>query len=63
MNINFYDEPEMTEPILMPKDVNVTMKRNELTVLRYVYDDGSGDFTIYILMNDSWDIIYDMDIN
>lgn len=63
VKIDFYDQPEMITPTLTPKDVSVTMKRNELTVLRYVYDDGSGDFTIYILMNDSWDIIYDMDIN
>lgn len=63
VSVNFYDDPQRITPTLTPKDVNVTMKRNELTVLRYVYDDGSGDFTIYILMNDSWDIIYDMDIN
>lgn len=62
VNVNFYDHPERTKPTLTPKDVNITMKRNELTVLRYVYDK-SGDFTIYILMNDSWDIIYDMEIN
>lgn len=63
VSVNFYDDPQRITPTLTPKDVNVAMKRNELTVLKYVYDDGSGDFTIYILMNDSWDIIYDMDIN
>lgn len=62
VSVDFYDQPERISPILTPKDVNVTMKRNELTVLKYVYDD-SGDFTIYILINDSWDVIYDMDIN
>lgn len=60
VSVNFYDQPERTSPTLTPKDVNVTMKRNELTVLKYVYDDGKGDFIIYILMNDSWDIIYGM---
>lgn len=62
VNVNFYDNPQRTTPTLTPKDVNVTMKRNELTVLKYVYDDGKGDFTIYVLMNDAWDIIYDMGI-
>lgn len=62
VHVNFYDNPQRTTPTLTPKDVNVTMKRNELTVLKYVYDDGKGDFTIYVLMNDAWDIIYDMGI-
>lgn len=62
VSVNFYDQPERAIPTLTPEDVNVTMKRNELTVLRYVYDNG-GDFTIYILMNDTWDIIYDMGID
>ncbi len=62
VSVNFYDRPERTSPTLTPKDVNVTMKRNELTVLRYVYDDGRKDFTIYVLLNDAWDIIYDMGI-
>ena len=38
-------------------------KRNELTVLRYVYDDGTGDFTIYILVNDNWEVIHGMEID
>lgn len=63
VNVNFYDQPERVTPRLTPKDVNITMRRNELTVLKYVYDDSSGDFTVYILLNDSWDEIFDMDID
>lgn len=61
LDVNFYDSEQRLTPTFMPKDVNITMKRNELTVLRYVYE-GDGKFTIYILMDDSWDVIYDMDI-
>lgn len=62
VNVKFYDKPERVVPALTPKEVNITMKRNELTVLRYVYEEESGNFIIYILMNDSWDVIYDMEI-
>lgn len=59
---DFYDNPDRVTPVLTPKVVGITMKRNELTVLKYVYDDGKGDFAIYVLMNDAWDIIYNMGI-
>lgn len=38
------------------------MKRNELTVLRYVWDDDRQEFSIYALLNNSWTIISQMDI-
>lgn len=38
------------------------MKRNELTVLRYVWDCEKQDFVIYALLNNSWTIISQMDI-
>lgn len=63
VHINFYDRPDRTSPRLTPKDVNITMKRNELTVLKYVYDDGEKDFLIYILVNDEWEVLHNMDID
>lgn len=63
VSVNFYDNPERIIPTLTPKAVNVKLKRNELTVLKYVYDDGNDDFSIYILLDDSWDEIFDMDID
>lgn len=62
VSVDFYDQPERISPTLTPKDVNVTMARNMLTVLKYVYDD-SGDFTIYILVNDNWEEIHGMTID
>ena len=38
------------------------MKRNEISVLRYVYDDGSGTFDVYTLLNDSWQVVNDMEL-
>lgn len=63
VDVDFFDDAAKATPTLSPKNVSITMKRNELTVLKYVYDDEKGEFAIYILMNDSWDVIYDMDIN
>lgn len=58
---HFYDKPDRVTPILTPKAVSVTMKRNELTVLRYVYD--GSDFTIYVLVNDNWEEVHGMTID
>jgi len=48
---------------LKPKDVNITMHRNELTVLRYVWDDAKQVFDIYMLVNDNWEAITKMDVD
>lgn len=63
VSVNFYDQPERAIPTLTPEDVNVTMKRNELTVLKYIYDGGKGKFTIYVLVNDNWEQEHGMVIN
>lgn len=63
VHINLYDKAERTAPILTPKDVNVTLKRNELTTLKYVYDDEKRDFNIFLLIDDAWQIIYNLDID
>ena len=61
LKVNFLDAAGMEIPGVQPKPVNITLKRNELTVLRYVYD---GDkFTIYILVNDNWEEIHGMEID
>lgn len=55
VGVNFYDTPDRITPVLTPEAVNITMERNRLTVLRYVYD--GNDFTIYVLVNDNWEEI------
>ncbi len=57
LSVNFYDEAEREEPTFSPENVNITMSRNMLTILKYVYD-GKGDFTIYMLVNDNWERVH-----
>lgn len=63
VHLNLYDETDQTIPVLTPKDVKINMKRNELTSLRYVYDEEKEDFNIYVLNNDTWELIYNLDID
>lgn len=63
LHLDFYNNPLFATPTLTPKDVNVTMKRNELTTLKYVYDDKTRDFIIYLWTDDGWEIINGLDIN
>lgn len=58
--VRFFDDPAMTEPVAIPADVDITLKRNEITVLRYTYDEATGGFTISTLVNDAWQVIHDM---
>lgn len=44
------------------KGVNITMKRNELTVLRYVWNPAKRDFDIYVLVNTNWEHVTAMEI-
>ena len=62
LNVNFHRTPQQENSDLIPKEVKITMKRNELTVLRYVYEN-EGDFSIYILVNDNWEEIHGMEID
>lgn len=50
-----------------PKKVNLTMERNYLTVLRYVWawnpDINDYECTIYMLVNDNWEVYHEMIID
>ena len=60
VKIRFYDDPGEELPDIIPPPASVTMERNKLTLLKYVYD--NGKFTIYILINDNWTKLHIMDI-
>lgn len=55
---DLYDHPEMETPVVHLDAVKAQMKRNEITVLRYVY--GADDVQIYILLDDGWDAIHNL---
>lgn len=48
--------------LLEPADVNITLGRNELTILKYVYNTAADDFSIYVLVNDEWEEIHQMEV-
>ncbi len=57
LSMNFLTEATARGGAFTPDDVKITMRRNELTVLRYQWDAKKSTFNIYILINDSWDLL------
>ena len=62
LSLQFYDSAQRLSPVLSPKDVRITMRRNELTVLRYVWNEEKDDFVVYMLVNDNWEMVHGMEI-
>ncbi len=50
-------------PTLKPQDVNITMGRNEITILKYIYKSTEGEFEIYVRVNDHWEQIHGMELD
>lgn len=48
-------------PTLEPQDVHITMGRNEITILKYVYK-GNDDFDVFVRVNDNWEDIHGMEV-
>lgn len=46
-----------------PKDADIVISRNMLTVLRYVWNTKTKDFDIYMLVNDNWELVHGMEID
>ena len=63
VSLEFFDEPDGTPPVLKPEAVQVTTRRNELTVQKYVYDPLKDSFTIYLLVDGAWSDYHDMEID
>lgn len=47
-------------PVLEPEDVHITIGRNEITILKYVYDTAEDGFNIFLRVNDRWEQIHSM---
>ena len=62
VHVYFVKGDDEQADIVQPAAVKMHMKRNEITVLRYVYDIDTGGFDIYLLVDDSWLLIHDMDV-
>lgn len=61
INAALYDSPEMETPVIQTQTDQVEMNRNEITVLRYVYDQDTGSVSVYILMDDGWDAVHNLE--
>lgn len=55
-------ENSRTGNVLTPEDIQITMSRNMLTIVRYVYQEESDDFAIYVFVDDNWEKIHGMEI-
>ncbi len=64
LDVKFFDAAAQTKAA-EPEDVKLTMSRNVVTVVRFVYQEGTpGDgFAIYVLVNDNWEQIHSMEID
>lgn len=62
LGLEFFNSPLHTGTKLVSKNVDITLKRNELTSVRYVYDEESDQFTIYILVNAVWEKVNSLEI-
>lgn len=58
--VNLFDTPEMEIPHLVFPTVHVTIERNKITALKYVYE--PPIFKVYLLVDDNWELVHDMDI-
>lgn len=56
-----YDCQEMEVPAISLPNVAATLKRNEITVVRYKYDADTGTSSVFVLMNDGWDEIVNLE--
>lgn len=64
LDVSFNKQTSETEDKpLSPDDVSITMLRNEITVLRYVWDADKNGFTVYMLVNDNWELVHGMEID
>lgn len=61
MKFNGIDVADAT-PIIDARSINITMHRNELTAVRYVWDEETATFKIYVLINDAWEMVNHMDV-
>lgn len=60
VDADLYDSPDMEVPAIQLKTVRAEMSRNEITVLRYVYNEETGNTSIYILLDDGWDAVHNL---
>lgn len=61
VDADLYDSSEMEVPVIQLQTVQADINRNEITVLRYVYDADKGTIGIFVLLDDGWDEIVNLE--
>lgn len=59
VSVRLFDTSDADRPMFTPPAAALTISRNNITALRYVYEDPNR-FKVYILVNDNWELIHDM---
>lgn len=49
--------------VLNPSDVQITMGRNSITIVHYLYRPEYGDFSIMVLIDDNWEVVHGMEVD
>lgn len=57
-----FGSADTIQPLFHLQPVKATIHRNEITVLRYVYDASSGHVDAYIFVDDGWDKVVNLGI-
>lgn len=64
LHVDFtHSNPSSNDMQLSPDDVRITMRRNMITVLRYVWDEQKKHFVVYMLVDDNWEQVHGMEID
>ena len=64
LDVDFtHSNPSSNDMELSPDDVRITMRRNMITVLRYVWDEQKKHFVVYMLVDDNWEQVHGMEID
>lgn len=62
MHMEFFADAPVGDSYYVPEDVPISISRNELTMMRYIYQPNCCCFTIQVLINDTWETVHGMDI-
>lgn len=63
MHMNFVHRNESIKEVWQPEDITLSMKRNKLTIVRYVYQKQPDVFDIYVLVDDTWEKVHGMNVD
>lgn len=63
MHMSFVHRNESIKEVWQPEDITLSMKRNKLTIVRYVYQKQPDVFDIYVLVDDTWEKVHGMNVD